>query len=275
MATPPLKPVPKVDFTSYSNIIDGKSRKSRNTFHAINPATKKPLWNVPAANRDDVEEAVRAANAAQKQWAKKTWKERQQTCLRFKNVYNDYVGDVADVLRRENGKPKKWAEVEAKSCGFFAEFHAQLPLPVGESVNEEDKQITTRYTPLGVVAAICPWNYPLQTCFGKLFPAVVAGNAIIVKPSPYTPYATLKVVEIAQQVFPSGLVQVLAGDNSVGAFLVDHPNIHKISFTGSIPTGKKVWQAAATTMKRVTLEVSQFLIFQCLFSVSLQALAWR
>lgn len=257
MATPPQKPVPKVDFKSFSNIIAGKTSKSRKTFHGIDPATKQPLWEVPAANKQNIEQAVRAANTAQKQWAKKTWKERQQTCLRFKDAYNHYVDEMTDLVVRENGKPKSWARMEASSCGFFADFHARLPEPVGETFESRERQTTTNYIPLGVVAAICPWNFPLNMCFGKLFPAVLAGNAVIVKPSPFTPYTTLKAVEIAQQVFPPGVVQVVSGDDSVGVSLVKHPDIHKISFTGSMPTGKKVMQAAAGTMKRITLEVGQ------------------
>lgn len=279
IAPPPQKPVtkPKVDFKSFSNIIGGELCKSRNTFFAINPATKQPLGNVPAANRHDVEQAVRHANVAQKEWAKKTWEERQQICLRFKDVYSHYVDDLTDLLALEIGRPKDSCRREVESCGFHASFHAQLPFPGGDGFDACDREIMVRYTPLGVVAAICPWNAPLVLCFGKLFPAVIAGNSIIIKPSPYTPYATLKMVEIAQQVFPPGVVQVLAGDNSVGASLVEHPNIHKISFTGSIPTGKRILQTAAATMKRVTLEVSQLqVVFRYPFSGSLHFLArWQ
>jgi acyl-CoA reductase-like NAD-dependent aldehyde dehydrogenase len=263
MATSPQKPVPipNIDFTSFSNIIGGKLCKSTNTFHATNPATKRPLEDVPAANRQDVEQAVHYANVAQKEWAKKTWKERQQICLLFKDTYSKYVDDLTNLLTLEIGRPKESCRAEVRSCGFFADFHAHLPSPGGDSFDAADRDITVRYTPLGVVAAICPWNAPLVLCFGKLFPAVIAGNSIIIKPSPYTPYTTLKMVEIAQQVFPPGVVQVLAGDASLGASLVEHPDIHKISFTGSIPTGKKILQAAAPTMKRVTLEVSQLQLF--------------
>lgn len=278
MAILPQKsvPKPKIDFKSFSNIIGGELCKSRNTFHAKNPATKQPLWDVPAANTQDVEQAVRYANVAQKKWAKKTWKERQQICLLFKDVYSNYVDDLTDLLTLEIGRPRESCKREVVACSFFADFHAQLPLPDGDGFDAGDREIMVRYTPLGVVAAICPWNAPLVLCFGKLFPAVVAGNSIIIKPSPYTPYTTLKMVEIAQSVFPPGVVQVLAGDASVGASLVEHPDIHKISFTGSIPTGKKILKTAANTMKRVTLEVSQLpsvCFFVSLFY--LQFLAWR
>jgi acyl-CoA reductase-like NAD-dependent aldehyde dehydrogenase len=258
MATPIQKPAPKVniDFQSFSHIIVGKPCKSRNSFRGINPATKKRLWEVPLADGQDVERAVRAANAAQRRWAQKSWKERQQVCLRFKDVYSNYVDELTELLILETGKPSNWARSEVGSCGYHADYHAKLPLPNGESFDDKERQVTTKYTPLGVVAAILPWNSPLAMCFGKLFPALVAGNAVIFKPSPFTPYSTVKAVEIAQQVFAPGLVQVLAGDDSLGASLVEHPEIHKIAFTGSMPTGKKIMRAAAATLKRITLEVS-------------------
>lgn len=109
--------------------------------------------------------------------------------------------------------------------------------------------------PLGVVGAITPWNFPLVLSIGKIAPAVLAGDCIILKPSPFTPYTTLKEVEIAQQIFPPGVIQVVGGDDKLGPMLTAHPGIAKISFTGSIPTGKKIMAACAGTLKRVTLEL--------------------
>lgn len=115
--------------------------------------------------------------------------------------------------------------------------------------------MTTRYVPLGVVGAICPWNFPLILSVGKIAPALLAGNCIILKPSPYTPYTGLKEVELAQEIFPPGVVQVVGGDDKLGPMLTAHPDIAKISFTGSIATGKKIMAACAGTLKRVTLEL--------------------
>lgn len=115
--------------------------------------------------------------------------------------------------------------------------------------------MTTRYTPLGVVGAICPWNFPIILSLGKIIPALLTGNSIIVKPSPYTPYTTLKIVELAQEVLPPGVLQALGGDDKLGPMLTQHPGIAKISFTGSIATGKKIMAACASTLKRVTLEL--------------------
>lgn len=124
-----------------------------------------------------------------------------------------------------------------------------------EVLEDDEKIITTRYVPLGVVGAICPWNFPLVLSIGKIAPAVMAGNCVIIKPSPFTPYTTLKEVELAQEIFPPGVVQVVGGDDKLGPMLTSHPDIAKISFTGSIATGKKIMAACAGTLKRVTLEL--------------------
>lgn len=125
-----------------------------------------------------------------------------------------------------------------------------------EVIQEDDTKMTIqRYTPLGVVVGIVPWNFPIHLACGKIGPSVLTGNPIIIKPSPFTPYCDLKLVELAQQFFPPGVVQVLSGGDDLGPMLTIHPGIDKISFTGSTFTGKKVMESASKTLKRVTLEL--------------------
>lgn len=131
---------------------------------------------------------------------------------------------------------------------------AKLELPE-ERVFEGDKEVLIRYTPLGVTVGIVPWNYPILLATGKIAPAVVTGNTIVIKPSPFTPAGDLKLVELAQRFFPPGVVQALSGDDSLGPILTEHPIPAKISFTGSTFTGKKVMESASKTLKRVTLEL--------------------
>jgi acyl-CoA reductase-like NAD-dependent aldehyde dehydrogenase len=244
-----------VAFDSFSNIVNGEPRNSKNKYNGIDPTTKEKLWDVPVASKDDVDDAVRAANSAYKKWSKKSWEERQEALTCFKEVYASYQNEMTELLMKETGKPKQFAVGEIESIIAWSDWHIKLPEPQLEEYEDEEKTVSTRYVPLGVVAAICPWNFPVLLSVGKILPAVLTGCAIIVKPSPFTPYSSLKVVEIAQQVFPPGLVQVLGGDDKLGPALVDHPDIHKVSFTGSIATGKRIMQAAAKTLKRVTLEV--------------------
>ena len=118
-----------------------------------------------------------------------------------------------------------------------------------------DRTVITRRVPLGVVAAITPWNYPLLLAIWKIAPALVAGNTVIVKPSPYTPLCTLKLGELLRDVLPAGVLNVISGGNDLGAWMTSHPDISKISFTGSTATGKKVMQSAASNLKRITLEL--------------------
>jgi len=155
----------------------------------------------------------------------------------------------------EIGKPKNFAHHEAHyACAEAFEFYTNLTLD-DELVQGEDREYLLRYMPLGVVGAICPWNYPLGQATMKFLPALMAGNTVIVKPSPFSPYATLKLVEIAQSILPPGVLSVLNGKDNLGPVLTTHPLISKISFAGSVATGKKIQEACSKTLKRVTLEL--------------------
>ncbi|EXJ82739.1 hypothetical protein A1O3_06554 [Capronia epimyces CBS 606.96] len=244
-----------ISFTAFSNIIDGQLRGSKGHYHGIDPTTKQANWDVPIATADDVEDAVAAANRAHAEWKASTWEYRTERIARFKDAWEAYEEELTNLLLKETGKPRQFGSAEIKSASQFIEWHVGLKEPKGETYDFPDKKIDHKFVPLGVAAAICPWNFPLLLSLGKVLPAVQMGNAIIVKPSPFTPYTALKMVEIANRVFPPGLVQALGGDDKLGPALVDHPDIHKISFTGSIATGKKVMAAAAKTVKRVTLEM--------------------
>jgi acyl-CoA reductase-like NAD-dependent aldehyde dehydrogenase len=130
-----------------------------------------------------------------------------------------------------------------------------IAIPVEVIADDKDKRIELRYRPLGVVGIITPWNAPISLALGPLVSALYTGNTVVLKPSPYTPATTLKLGEIAAEVFPPGVVNVLAGGDELGAWMTEHPGIDKISFTGSVATGKKVLASAAATLKRVTLEL--------------------
>lgn len=187
-------------------------------------------------------------------WSKTPIEKRKELMNKFVELYAEYEKDFATLLTKECGKPRSFANNEAAGCKGTFLHHASLTLPE-EKIEDSDKVITTRYTPLGVVAAICPWNFPLSLAVGKIAPAVLTGCTIIVKPSPFTPYSSLKFVELANEIFPPGVVQAVGGNDDLGPMLVDHPGIAKVSFTGSIATGKRIMAACAKTLKRVTLEL--------------------
>lgn len=132
-----------------------------------------------------------------------------------------------------------------------------ISVDIPENIFEDTprRKIIQRYIPIGVVGAIAPWNYPVLLSMSKIIAAVYTGNTVILKPSPYTPYTGLKLAELAMDSFPPGVVQALSGDDSLGPMMTEHSGIDKISFTGSISTGKKVMASCAKTLKRVTLEL--------------------
>ncbi|KXJ97559.1 aldehyde dehydrogenase domain-containing protein [Microdochium bolleyi] len=142
-------------------------------------------------------------------------------------------------------------------AGAADNFHKISKFTIPENVVSDDPEYTviTRYTAIGVAVGIVPWNFPALLATGKMAPALLTGNVIIIKPSPFTPYSALKIVEIAQQFLPPGVLQALSGDDSLGPILTEHEGIDKISFTGSTATGKAVMRSASKTLKRVTLEL--------------------
>ncbi|KAG9960568.1 betaine aldehyde dehydrogenase 1, partial [Aureobasidium melanogenum] len=240
---------------NFANIINGEARTKSDNYHqGVNPASGEKLWNVPIATQSDVDEAVAAAQKAFESWSRKPIEERKELLKNFRDLWSGYQEEFTTLLCKETGKPRQFAAMEVGAVCAFFDHHISLNIPE-ERVEDDEKILTTRYMPLGVVGAICPWNFPLVLSFGKICPALLTGCTIIVKPSPFTPYTSLKAIELAQTIFPPGVVQVLGGDDKLGPMFTEHPGIAKISFTGSTATGKKIMAACSKTLKRVTLEL--------------------
>ncbi|KAK6002968.1 hypothetical protein QM012_000813 [Aureobasidium pullulans] len=240
---------------NFANIINGEARTKSSKYHnGVNPATGEKLWNVPIATQSDVDEAVASAQKAFESWSRKPVEERKELMKNFRDIWAGYQEEFTTLLCKETGKPRQFAAMEVGAVCAFFDHHISLDIPE-ERVEDDEKILTTRYMPLGVVGAICPWNFPLVLSFGKICPALLTGCTIIVKPSPFTPYTSLKAIELAQTIFPPGVIQVLGGDDMLGPMFTEHPGIAKISFTGSTATGKKIMAACSKTLKRVTLEL--------------------
>ncbi|KAI9162946.1 putative aldehyde dehydrogenase FUS7 [Paramyrothecium foliicola] len=244
-----------IDFENFANIINGQLSTTEPTRHGINPSTLEPLPPVPLSGPDEVDAAVDAARGGMAAWAKTPLEERQRAVIAFANAIEDQAEKFAVMLSREQGKPVSEAAREAR--GAAEALKALAKLPFGDEILEDtnERRIELRYTPIGISVGIVPWNFPIGLAIFKLGPALITGNCIIIKPSPFTPYCGLKLVELAQKFFPPGVVQALSGDDSLGPLLTSHPAVKKVSFTGSTATGIKVLQSCATTMKRVTLEL--------------------
>jgi len=246
--------ISSLDFEKFYNVVNGENRGSNEIHHGINPSTGQELWDVPIASTQDLNDAVAAAKKAFPSWKATPTEKRKELLGQLIALFQQHEDDFVSLLCKESGKPRKFAAMEVGGVAGFIGYHATLDLP-SESFEDDEKTVYTEYSPLGVCGAICPWNFPLILSVGKVAPAILTGNTIIVKPSPFTPYTSLKFVELAQQVFPPGVIQVVGGNNELGAEMCKHPDIAKISFTGSIATGKKVMETSAKTLKRVTLEL--------------------
>lgn len=225
------------------------------TRHNINPATTQPNPEVPVSTQDDVDKAVAAARAAFKPWAKVPVEERGQKLRDYADAIEKYTDDFAMLLTSEQGKPLAQSVQEIGMATTWLRAFSTMKLPEEIVEDNEDRQVINRYTPLGVACGIVPWNFPILLAVGKVAPALYTGNTLIIKPSPYTPYCDLKLVELGMQFFPPGVLQALSGEEDLGPMFTTHPDIDKISFTGSSATGKKVMAASAPTLKRVTLEL--------------------
>lgn len=225
------------------------------TRHGINPATTEPNPEVPVATQEDLDKAVQAARAAFKTWSKVSFEERRAALLAYADAIDANIDGFAKTLTMEQGKPMTQSTTEVGMAGAWIRGLTSFEIPTNVIEETEDRKIIQRYTPLGVAGAIVPWNFPVLLAIGKIVSAVYTGNAVIVKPSPFTPYCGLKLVELATRFFPPGVVQCLSGDDSLGPMITEHPGIDKISFTGSIATGKRVMASCAKTLKRVTLEL--------------------
>ncbi|OQV04848.1 hypothetical protein CLAIMM_09670 [Cladophialophora immunda] len=246
---------PKVSFTEFTQYIDGAAVDTKATRCGINPATKQNLWPVPVSTSDHLDRAVEAATKAFKTWSRKPYEERQRSVLAFADAVEEYKEELTNLLTTEQGKPTWQAALEAGAGIDWIRGMAKLSVPEDVVEETDTKKTVVRYTPIGVVGAIIPWNFPLMLCTAKIAPALLTGNVVICKPSPFAPYCGLKLCEIAQRFFPPGVVQSISGGDDVGPWMTSHPGIGKISFTGSSPTGKLVMQSCAKTLKRVVLEL--------------------
>lgn len=225
------------------------------TRHGVNPANTKPNPPVPVSTQSDVDNAVKAARDAFKGWAKTSFEERRKALHAWADAIEANADGFVQTLTMEQGKPLTQSSVEVGMAGTWIRGLSSIKITDNVIEETDDRKIVQRYTPLGVVGAIVPWNFPVLLAVGKIASAVYTGNPVIVKPSPFTPYCGLKLVELAANFFPPGVIQCLSGDDSLGPMFTDHPGIDKISFTGSILTGKRVMASCAKSLKRVTLEL--------------------
>jgi 1-pyrroline dehydrogenase len=239
--------------------IDGDTQTGSTTEWVINPSTGEKLQEVPLASTEQVDQAVRAARKAFPGWADSPPADRARALLKLADRLDDNAAELADLEAKNVGKPKFLADFEipfiADNLRFFAGAARCLE---GRSAGEYTAGRTSwiRREPIGVVAQIAPWNYPLMMAGWKIGPALAAGNTVVLKPSELTPLTTLRLSELAADLFPPGVFNVVNGYGAtVGAALCQHPEVDMVSLTGDVGTGKEVARAASQGLKRVHLEL--------------------
>ena len=236
--------------------IAGKLVQTEDSFDVMNPANGQVLAKAPAGTPEQLDDAVAAAKSAFKTWSALSYDEREKCLLAYADALEVHRDELSELLTLEQGKPlKTMAEPEVDQSISWIRQIAARRIPV-EIVEENDSHIVElHHTPLGVVGAITPWNFPVLLALWKVAPALLTGNTMVIKPSPFTPLTTLRFGQIAQSVLPAGVLSIVSGGNELGPQMTAHPDIAKISFTGSTETGKHVIRSAAGTVKRLTLEM--------------------
>ena len=241
--------------SEYKLLIDGKLVDGDAMMDVINPATEEVLSVCPRGSERQLNEAVAAAKAAFRGWAKSPMADRRACVMKLADAIEARTTEFARLLTQEQGKPLSESTAEITYTAAFLRYLASLKLENKLIEDNDNRRVEMRRKPLGVVGCIIPWNFPVLIVAFKAPVALLAGNTIVIKPAPTTPLTTLRLGELCAEIFPAGVVNIVTDQNDLGAALTLHPDIAKISFTGSTETGKKVMASAASTIKRITLEL--------------------
>src|SRR5262245_27243694 len=236
-------------------LIGGKLVEGAGTLDVINPATGRVLTTAPRADRGQLEQAVAAAKAAFPSWAATPLRVRGGLLVKLAEALEAEQDLFARLLTKEQGKPLPQAQWEVAISIAALRYYATLDLPATVLREDGTQKVVPQHRPLGVVAALTPWNLPLLLLTIKVAPALLAGNTVVAKPAPTTPLTTLKFGELCARLLPPGVVNIVVDQNDLGTALTSHPDVAKVAFTGSTATGKKVMASAAGTLKRLTLEL--------------------
>ena len=241
----------------YALIINGTARKTAAYADVKNPSTFEVVGRMPLGTPQDLDEAVAAAAEAFKTWSVTPDAERQAACHAIAAKIEAHAEELAQLITAEQGKQLNGlgSRFEVGGTAFWTHSTADLQLPVEVIQDNEQGRIELHRKAIGVIGSITPWNWPMLIGSWHLIPAGRTGNTIVIKPSPYTPLSTIRMVELMNEVLPPGVVNCVSGADSLGAVMSAHPGISKMVFTGSTATGRKIMASAAPTLKRLTLEL--------------------
>jgi acyl-CoA reductase-like NAD-dependent aldehyde dehydrogenase len=238
-----------------SMTIGGKPVDTAVRLDVRNPATAEIFAQVPDAGETVLDAAIAAARAAFPAWRDTPWAQRAKIVSMIGDTIAANAAELAAMLTREQGKPGEQAQFEVMAAAQWCQATATLTLPDLEMEAGPGRRQITRHVPIGVVAGISPWNFPVVLSIWKIAPALLAGNTLVLKPSPFTPMTVLRIGELVRDFVPAGVLNVITGGDALGPMMTAHPGFDKVSFTGSTATGRRVMQSAAPTLKRLTLEL--------------------
>ncbi|MEM5518318.1 aldehyde dehydrogenase family protein [Henriciella sp. AS95] len=241
--------------SDYKMLIDGELVGANDTIDVVNPATEEAFATCPRASSDDLEAAVSAAKRAFSSWKKTPIEERRSALRKASALIMEHADAFASLFTKEQGRPTAIAKEEIMGAAYWFAGTADLDLPVDVTEDTDTRRIEVHHEPLGAVCAIVPWNFPVLLASWKIAPAILTGNTIVLKPSPFTPLCTLKLGELLQDVFPPGVINIISGGDELGPWMTSHKGFSKITFTGSTATGRKVMESASSDLKKVTLEL--------------------
>lgn len=244
-----------LNFPLLTMTIDGRAAEAAAVVEVVNPSTGTVFAYSPDGSPAEIDAAVDAANRAFAAWSGLPLDERRRLLLAFGDRVKAHSEELAILLTQEQGKPLAKSRSEIAAALNYLEAYAKLDLPMETLRDTPTQRVELHRRPLGAVGAITAWNYPILLAIWKIAPGLLTGNTMVLKPSPLTPLATLRLGELSRTVLPPGVLNVVAGAGAAGERLVCHPRIRKIAFTGSVPTGKRIMANAAGNLKRLTLEL--------------------
>ncbi len=241
---------------NYHLIINGEKVNGKNQeFDVLNPADESVYGKCPSATDSQLDEAVEAAKNAFKTWSQTSDEQRATLLHKIADKIEKNSATLAEIIVKEQGKPMFLAQVEVGASVAWIHYTADLEIPVETIEDSETRLIQMHRKPLGVIGSITPWNWPFMIAIWHVIPAIRAGNTLVCKPSSNTPFNTLKLVELMNEVLPKGVINVVAGGSGLGSKMSKHKDINKIAFTGSTITGKSIMSDASLSLKRLTLEL--------------------
>jgi acyl-CoA reductase-like NAD-dependent aldehyde dehydrogenase len=240
---------------TYRLLIDGKLVDGASTLDVVDPAAGAVFATCARADEVQLEQAIAAAKRVFPAWSALPHAERRACLNRIADAMEERMDEFCTLLVREQGKPVPQAQFEVGGSVAAFRWYGDQELTVETIRDTASERILEQRTPLGVVAAITPWNFPLILLVMKIAPALITGNTVVAKPAPTTPLTTALLGEIVADILPAGVLNVIIDANDLGGTLSSHPDIAKVSFTGSTATGKRVMGSAASSLKRLTLEL--------------------